>query len=198
MAEITNRAVIAHRWMGRAGELWHPYVIDELAGLHIAASVPQLPSPDQPNIRRWVAALSEDIGEPDERTFLIGHSLGCRAILEYVALLPGVQKVGGIVLVAGNLTRVGFPQIANFFEQPVDYAAVREHVAGGVELIYSVDDPWVPIAHGEELRDQLNGDLTLVEGAKHFSYAYGDTPDCTALPEAIAAMKRLAAAPHPL
>ena len=57
--------------------------------------------PGAPRPGAWQAAVAAAVGAVDERTHLVGHSLGCVAVLRHLASLPGSWELGGLTLVAG-------------------------------------------------------------------------------------------------
>jgi uncharacterized protein involved in tolerance to divalent cations len=56
-------------------------------------------NPETPVIENWIAKLKE-VAPVDENTVLVGHSVGCQAVLRYTETFPEGTKVRGIVLVA--------------------------------------------------------------------------------------------------
>ena len=97
---MNKRAFIIHGWDGYPQEGWFPWLKAELEQRGFTVEVPSMPHPSKPTIEDWVNHLARLVGEPDEQTYLIGHSMGCQTILRYLASLNN-QKIGGAVLVAG-------------------------------------------------------------------------------------------------
>ena len=63
----------------------------------------KMPNPNFPKLNQWLEKVSGTVGDVDEETFLIGHSLGSFTILKYLESLPEDTKLGGIILVSGFL-----------------------------------------------------------------------------------------------
>ena len=109
-----QRAIIVHCWEGYPDYCWYPSVKKELEAKGFIVSVPAMPETDLPEMSKWIPKLQEIIGVPDGELYLIGHSIGCAAILRYLEILGEKQKVGGVVLVAGFTENVGYEEIQSF------------------------------------------------------------------------------------
>ena len=46
-----------------------------------------MPHAELPKVAEWVMALKNAVGKLDKNTFFVGHSLGCVAVLRYIAVL---------------------------------------------------------------------------------------------------------------
>jgi predicted alpha/beta hydrolase family esterase len=110
-----KRAIIVHCWEGYPGYCWYPWVKEKLEQGGFKVLVPAFPETKTPKQKKWVPYLAEQIGLPDDKLFLIGHSVGCITILRYLETLREKQRVGGVVLVAGFTDDLGFKELANFF-----------------------------------------------------------------------------------
>ncbi|MDD5109861.1 MAG: alpha/beta fold hydrolase [Patescibacteria group bacterium] len=164
---MKNRVIIVHGWSGYPEEGWFPWLKRELQQRGFTVDVPQLPKAATPNRKEWIAALTKVIGKPNRHTFLVGHSLGCYTILKYIERLRWFQRTGGAVLVAGFASLNILP-LNNFYSAPLDWKRIKRH-AGRITAINSTKDPYVPLAKGEELRDQLGAKHVVLDGYRHFS-----------------------------
>src|SRR3989344_3930633 len=98
-----KRVFIIHGWGGFPEEGWFPWLKKELEARGFAVQVPAMPDTNEPKIETWVPHLAKLVGEPDEQTFLIGHSIGCQTVLRYLQTLKPGQAVGGALFVCGFL-----------------------------------------------------------------------------------------------
>src|SRR3989344_2952524 len=96
---MNKRVFVIHGWGGGPEEGWFPLLKNELQGHGLEVIVPAMPNTDNPKIEEWVSSLAKMVGQPDENTFFVGHSIGCQAILRYIESIN--KKVGGAVFVAG-------------------------------------------------------------------------------------------------
>lgn len=151
-----------------------------------------MPETDEPKLKLWLPKLTELIGEPDEELYLIGHSIGCATIMRYLEQLPEGRKVGGIVLIAGFTNNLGFKELENFYETPLDLAKIRIKSASGFVNIHSDNDQYVPLTHSSNLKNGLGGEAIVLHHKYHFSGPVDDEPACTELPEVVSAVEKLA------
>ena len=101
-----KRVFIIHGWGGNPDEPWLKWLKQQLEAKDYEATNPKMPNTWNPKISEWVNRLNQSVGEPNEDTYFVGHSIGCQAIMRYLEQLPENQKVGGVIFVAGwfNLT----------------------------------------------------------------------------------------------
>jgi len=167
------RVLIIHCWGGSPDSNWFPWTKTELEKHGFEATVPQMPNADFPIQSEWLLHMQKMIGDVDENTFLVGHSLGVIAILKFLESLPDNQKIGGAILVSGFSQSLGtIPEIENFFEKTTDYEKIKSHCNHFV-AISSDDDPYVPMEKGEILRDKVGAKLIVLHGAGHINIGTG-------------------------
>lgn len=188
---MKKRAIIVHCWDGTPEMAWYPWLKRELEARGFEVHVPAMPETETPKIGPWIQTLRTVVGELDEATFLIGHSIGCQTILRYLESLEGEQKVGGAVLVAGFYTLQGLDEegeaiIRPWLETPIDAAKIRSHV-DHIEAIFSDNDPWVPVENEQFFKNRLDAKTQMLHARGHFSHSN----DTTELPEALEAVLKL-------
>lgn len=190
---MTKRAFIIHGWGGYPEEGWFPWLKRELEKRDFTAQVPAMPDTDNPKIAAWVGHLTRLIGQPDGNTFLIGHSIGCQAIVRYIETLASSQKIGGVVLVAGWIDRLDGDMSAEeimiakpWLETKIDLAKVKGHCRN-FTAIFSDNDPFVPLNDQNIFRDKLGAKIIIEHAKGHFSGSDGLTklPACLKALESI-------------
>jgi len=186
-----SRAIIVHCWDGYPNYCWYPSVKEELEKINFKVEVPAFPHTDAPTEKDWVPFLANIIGEPDEDLFLIGHSVGCITILRYLETLGEGRAVGGVVLVAGFTDDIGYSELTNYFEDPVDFEKIKSRSKGEFVAIHSDNDPYVDLKYGDILRDKLGARLIVKHNMEHFSGPIGEEASCTELPDVVEAVKLL-------
>ena len=148
--------------------------------------MPAMPNPSEPKIKEWVSFLAEIVGESDENTYFIGHSIGCQTILRYLETLDN-KKVGGAVFVApwfvlSDLETeeekiIGKPWI----ETPINFNKIKA-ITGNFVSIFSKDDPVVPLDKNVKLfKEKINSKIIIKRGGGHFSGGDGVTELLSAL-----------------
>lgn len=180
-----KKVIIVHCWEGYPEYCWYPWVKGELEAKGFEVSVPAMPDTDNPRVDTWVPKLKEVAGEPNEEVYLIGHSIGCATILRYLETLDENQKVGGVVLVAGFSEDIGYDEIKNYFETPIDLEKIKTKSARGFWAIHSDDDPYVDLKFADIFERELGAKKIIKEGMKHFSGAIEGEESCTKLPEVV-------------
>ncbi len=135
--------------------------------------------------------LKQDI---DENTFLIGHSVGCQAVLRIIDSLPEGAKAGGVVLVAGWVSVPAWEGrtdeqkaiLNDWMNPPLDLQEVARH-AKHFAAIFSDDDEFVPKENWRACEEQLHAKVIVKHNAGHF-----EAKDDSQLPEVIDAVMEMA------
>jgi len=163
-----KRAFLIHGWEGYPEEGWRPWLRSELEKRGFSVSVPAMPDTENPKMDAWVNHLSKTVGAPDRDCYLVGHSLGCIAILRYLETLKEGQSVGGAVLVAGFSENVGIDEIASFFTTPLNWNKIKSHCRRFI-AIHSDNDPYVELRHGNIFKENLESEVIIKHNMSHFS-----------------------------
>lgn len=185
--------VLIHCWSGYPEYVWYPDAKRRLEALGFSVTVPAMPEADTPKLSLWLPKLKEAVGTPDENIYLIGHSIGCATIMRYLESLPQDTRIGGAVLVAGFTDDLGYQELKNFFETPLDFPKIRSGARRFV-LIHSDDDPYVPVRYGDILKRELGGELIVKHNAGHFSTSSEEGwkgEECRSLPDVVGAVERV-------
>ena len=173
-----NKVFIIHGWDGYPEEGWFPWLKTSLEKAGSAVFIPAMPDTEKPTIDAWVNFLAMAVGQPDLNTFFVGHSIGCQAILRYLAGLPAGVKVGGAILVApwmkldqATIEEEGEEAVAiarPWIETPIDFSKVNTHL-NAVTVIFSDNDPFVPLDQAEFFRLELKAKVIIEKNKGHFS-----------------------------
>ena len=92
---------VVPRWAGHATSDFYPWLHQERPVGFDTLQALEMPEPQQPRPGAWVAALTAAMGTaPGPGSVLMGHSVGCQAVLRYLEALPPGARVEGVVLVA--------------------------------------------------------------------------------------------------
>src|SRR5262245_42142580 len=94
-----KNAYIIHGWGGNPKEKMLQWVAREFGKLGYAVTIPAMPNADGPEIQAWIEKLNQTVELTDE-TVLIGHSIGCQAVLRYLEQAPGAAKAAAVILIA--------------------------------------------------------------------------------------------------
>jgi predicted alpha/beta hydrolase family esterase len=178
---MPRRAFIIHGYLSNPKEAWLPWLQGELEKRGYLVSLPAMPHPDRPVISEWIDFIAKLVGEPDNGTTLIGHSLGCQGVLRYLETVGAAGKsVAKTVLVAGifptgmsladaDMETGGDAALDPWFSHGLDPANVKK-AAGNCTVILSDDDPYIPVDQAKAVfRATLNPQIIIEHGHGHFN-----------------------------
>lgn len=181
---MIKRAYFVHGWSGRSDSAWRPWLKKELEAREFRVESLAMPDADTPRIEIWVPYLLSVIKNPDENTVLVGHSMGCQAIMRFLEKLPEGVCVGKVVFVGGftesisNLETDEERSIAKpWLETPIDFLKVKLR-AKEIVAFFSDNDRWVPLENEKAMKEKL-GAKTIIEHGMHH---YGDRDGITEVP----------------
>jgi len=173
---MKKKIVIIHGWGGSPKENWYRWLNAQLNKSGFEPKLPAMPDSLHPKINKWTAFLDKTVGEVDENTYLVGHSIGCQTILRYLEKLEPNKKIGGVLFVAGwmHLTDETWdqdytPEIADqWLTTPIDFEKVKNH-GNNFIAIQSDDDPYVPITDAKIFAEKLGAKIIKISNAGHIS-----------------------------
>lgn len=127
----------------------------------------EMPDPMFPEVQAWLAALEKVKNKLTERTYFVGHSLGCITIARFLERLPLTKRVGGCVFVSGFDSIPKIPFLSNFCSGPLNFELVRSHT-DEVVVILSDNDHLVPRQDSEDFAARLGARVIVEHGKGHF------------------------------
>ncbi|MBU1038771.1 alpha/beta hydrolase [Patescibacteria group bacterium] len=187
-----KQAVIIHGFGGSPDNGFKGWLKNELEQAGWTVFNPQMPNPKQPLQQDWVNTIIQNIPNPDQQTYLVGHSLGCIAILRYLEQLPNNIKIGGVFLVAGfsqMLKDAKYQPLANFFNKPIAWPKIKQ-VCPNLICFFSNNDWAVPAKQITPFKQQ-GAKIIILPDRGHFS----DNDGCINLPELKQAILNLSKKP---
>lgn len=193
---MVKRVFIIHGWDGYPEEGWFPWLKKELVAKGFEVFVPAMPETSCPKIETWIPFLQKLVGEVDEQTYFVGHSIGCQAILRYLQTLPENKKVGGVVMVAGwvSMTPMSIRDeeekriVRPWLETPLDFAKIK-NATNKITAFLSDNDPYVPPENGKIYQEKLGAKVIVEKGMGHFT---GGDDKITELPNVLTEILKIA------
>ena len=170
-----SRVFLIHGFEGKPNGGWRPWLLGALGRENVFACSLAMPTSDAPKKEEWIQEIRRAVGAPGEPVFLVGHSLGGPAILQYLATLPENSKIGGAILVSSpaHLSKDDeHNPIANFFKPDFDFDHIKK-VCGQFTVIHGTDDPVVPFSDAKEISKKLSCELIPIINGKHLNGAAG-------------------------
>ena len=178
---MPKRAFIIHGYLSSPNEAWLPWLHGELEERGYLVCRPYMPHPERPVISEWIGFLSKLVGEPDDGTVLIGHSLGCQGVLRYLETVGAAGKsVAKTVLVAGifptgmsppdaDMETGGDSALDPWFSRGLDPAKVKK-AAGSCTVILSDNDPYIEVEWAKAVfRATIDPKIIVEHGLGHFN-----------------------------
>ena len=173
---MTKKLYIIHCWDGTPEGNWYPWLKQKAEENGFEVVVPLMPQTEEPRIFNWIPKMEEVVGIPDEKTYFVGHSMGCQAIARFLGTLSENTKVGGAVFVAGffkelsNLDNNDITRnvVKHWLDTPIDFEKVKSSINKSI-AIFSDDDPYVPLSNVDTYKDVLGSEIVVEHSQKHFS-----------------------------
>ena len=166
------RICISPRWGANPDDDWYPWFKRAIDG-HDVIVAPLRPSARTPAIEASVDELRSRLGtDPTAlaQTIVVGHSVGCQAILHFLASLPVPARVAGVVCAAAwwSLDQAR-PDLVEWIGAPIDLLHVRDR-SDRFEVLLSDNDPLsADYARNRSVWQQrIGADVKIISGAGHF------------------------------
>lgn len=171
-----TRVILIHRWGGTPETDWYPWLKREIEARKGECIIPAMPDSEHPQIEPWVSTLHSTVKRVNEKTYFVGHSVGCQTILRYIEKLPKDAEVGGVLLVAPwtKLKAQSYESESDklvakpWIETPIDWKKIFAH-DHNTTCVFSEDDPYVSLDEVEFFRNKLNADIILDGNMGHFT-----------------------------
>ena len=169
-----KKVIVVHGWDGSPEEGWFSWLKEELRKRKMEVSVPAMPDPEYPKIQPWIDKLKLTAGNVDEETILVGHSIGCQAILRYLETLPEGTRVNKVILVAPwtklndeTLSDEDTLEVAGpWITKEINWEQVRNKAMEFVAIL-SKTDPYVPLSEREIFMRELDAEIAVLDGPGH-------------------------------
>jgi predicted alpha/beta hydrolase family esterase len=143
----------------------------------------------RPLRRQWVEAIQRTVQEIQGPVFLVAHSLGCLAVVEWAAEYTDSSRVGGALLVAPPWLTASDscpPELAEFLPMPTRRLPFPSILAA------SEDDPYLPSELAAPLARAWGSEFADLGRQGHINIAsgHGDWPEGERLLERLARRTR--------
>ncbi len=176
---MSMKVYIVPRWSGNAHSDWYDWLGEQIQSKHgLDCTVLAMPNWDHPKVEEATEFLHQNVGQPDASTILIGHSVGCQAILRFLEAAIATDastKVGGLLLVAGwfEVDEVWDDVLPWIENESLNYPALRQAI-GYTKVILSDNDPFTSdYARNAELwKTRLDATVHTIPPKSAFQYHY--------------------------
>lgn len=165
--------IFVHGYTASSLVNWYPAISKMLEEVEASYSIPDLPGGKNPRSAEWLEIIEAEVEKAPKPIYLIGHSLGTRAVLLFLAksklMVEGVLLVAPLSNELANAQRRGGEAYPDFFEEKLDLAAVKR-LSDDWLIIHSRDDQSLDFAqHGQALSEEMGVRIQAFEGRDHFT-----------------------------
>lgn len=162
------RLIIVHGFMASPANHWFTWLKARAEALGMEVVIPAMPDSAAPDAQRWQETLRQQVGQVDDRTFFVGHSLGCITALRYLSQRPDKERAGGIIMVSGFSEPVPtLPELDAFTAAPPVNLASLTGIAHRA-VIASLNDEIVAPEYSLRLSQRLVAPLYGLPDGGHF------------------------------
>ena len=171
-----SRVIVLHGAHGGPDTNWFPWLHAALNARGIEVLRPGFPTPQGQSLEAWLNTYDRAVESlPPAPTILVGHSLGAAFALRLVE--RAVQPFHGLFLAAGFTGALGLPDYdainQSFFDEPFDWAGIRERKGRACRCWAGDNDPYVPLSRSQDVADRLEAPLEIVPGGGHINSETG-------------------------
>lgn len=177
-----KKIIIVHGWDATSKSDFHPWLKKELNERKIWNYFPNMPNTSEPKINEWVPFLKKNIKKINNETIIVGHSIGCQAVLRLLETLPDNIQINKCILIAPwmHLDKQtleeegeGIVAIARpWMETPIEWKKIRNHCNNFI-CIFSDNDPDVPLSNEKLFKEKLNAKIIVLHNKYHFDEGSG-------------------------
>jgi hypothetical protein len=167
-------AIIIHGIGGHAGIHWQQWLHDELVERDFKVLMPDLPNPDHPDRKTWLAEISKALDGTDlNQLVIVGHSLGVTTALDFIEQADG--PIDGLVSVSGFAEDYGADLNSYFLSQKtINFDKVKTKLNWSA-VLYGDDDPYVPQTVLRQVAEALGVQATVIPKGGHLNTEAGFT-----------------------
>jgi len=170
-----KKAYIIHGWEGHSKEPLLNWIKEELEKNNFQVKSFDMPNTFHPKIEEWVSYLRKniDLEELDEKTYFIGHSMGCQTIMRYLEKLHKHKKIKGCIFIAPWLELINLDleeiEIAHpWTNSKIDFERIIDHTTN-ITCFFSNNDPYVHLNEANKFKEHLNAKIILLKNKGHFT-----------------------------
>jgi len=172
------KVFLFHCWGGDGRSCWSGWLQEQLRVQRSVSSVlsPDFPGTQNPKLEKWLAKTRDLVPRFDsgDGWVLVGHSLGCPAILRLLETFGENERARAVILVAGFAKDLGIGEIRNFVARDFNWKKIKEK-ADRFIVINSDNDPFIGLSEGERMAKLLGAEFIVEHGAGHINEGAGFT-----------------------
>ncbi len=153
---------------------WFPWLKSELEKRGCMVFVPKFPTPKNQSLPNWLKTFQKVESYLDEKSLVVGHSLGPAFLLSVLENLN--RSIKAAFFVAGFTGLLNLPQFdelnQTFTTKHFDWNEIKKNCKK-FYVIHSDNDPYVPLDKGKKLAKNLGVELIILKNAGHINQEAG-------------------------
>ncbi len=170
-----NKIYMVHCWDGTKEDGWYPWLDRNLSNEKNNVYRFDMPDTTHPKINEWVNFLDKQVNCLDDKTYFVGHSIGCQTIMRYLQT-KDICNIGGILFVAPWLDLLDYAiedeesynTAKPWLTETIDFDKIKKFT-DNIHCIFSDDDYFVSIEQKEQFEKLLNAKTIVVHNKGHIS-----------------------------
>lgn len=170
-----NKIYLVHCWEGTKEDGWYPWLDKQLSNENNKVYRFNMPNTTTPIIEEWVSFLDKQVEILDDKTYFVGHSIGCQTIMRYLET-KDISKIGGILFVSPWLDLLDYAIedeesyiIAKpWLTKPINFEKIKKFTTN-ISCIFSDNDYFVSIKEKDKFKKLLNSNIIIVKNKGHIS-----------------------------
>jgi uncharacterized protein len=173
---MPRHAVLVHGKGGSPETSWLPWLWQELQARGYNCESPSFPPQDDSKLADWFVVFNR-LKVEFTKTVFIAHARGAMALLRWINTLAPTTRISQVITVSCNFDfQPNRTDGDEFYSQPLDYDDLMRKCRNFI-VIHSQDDPYVPIAAGEQLAAHLKAKFVPYKTAGHFGSSKLQAPE---------------------
>lgn len=163
-----KKVFLIHGFNGQPNGGWRPWLMRELDKKDIYACALSMPTPETPNIDEWVEEIDRHVERNmGDEIYLVGHSLGSPAILNYLERKD--VQIAGAILVSGRCVNPSREETMGFYrgkDSTFDFENIKKK-AKKFLVIHGDNDEVVPFENAGIMSKGLGCELVVIKNGGH-------------------------------
>ncbi|WPO66685.1 alpha/beta hydrolase [Acinetobacter haemolyticus] len=166
---IMNTVYIAHCMNADPDQHWYVWLEQQLKLLNVTVERIFLADASHPDPEIWQTCLEAQLKKMDEQSIVVAHGLSCVAVARYLTKKLQQKTIKAGIFIAGfNESIPNYPALDSFINHcKIDAGILQLNIQRRV-VIFSSNNPIVPVPFSFKFSHLLNAQLIEVAQAGHF------------------------------
>lgn len=164
-----KKVILIHGLGSHPDTSWFPWLKREIIDAGFNCVSLKMPNPKEPKKDEWVDTINKEVLKNfNANIYLLGHSLGCSTILNFLQQEDFPRKISGVVLVSGRCISANNPVTATFYEKIFNWDLIKKRCDKFI-LIHGDNDKVADIENSELMSRKLGCELIRINNGGHLT-----------------------------